>query len=70
MNVHSFFAPEYHSNNKGHVKQELVCEMGNHSNENGTGACSFQYMYYSSPCVLRPPIQPEKYGLKLEVILK
>ncbi len=25
---------------------------------------------YSGPCILRPPIQPEIYGLKLKVILK
>ncbi len=25
---------------------------------------------YSSPCILRPPIQPEKHGLKLKVVLK
>ncbi len=25
---------------------------------------------YSGPCILRPPIQPRKYGLKLEVVLK
>ncbi len=69
--VHSFFAPEYHSNNKGHVKQELECEMGNQSkNENRMGACSFHYMYYRGPCILRTPFQPEKYGFKLEVILK
>ena len=29
------------------------------------------YIYmYSGPCILRPPLQPEKYGLKLEVVLK
>ena len=27
------------------------------------------YMY-SGPCILRPPLQPEKYDLKLEVVLK
>ncbi len=26
--------------------------------------------YYSGPCILRPPLQPEKYGLKLQVVLK
>ena len=25
---------------------------------------------YSGPCILRPPLQPEKNGLKLEVVLK
>ena len=25
---------------------------------------------YSGPCILRPPVQPEIYGLKLEVVLK
>ncbi len=25
---------------------------------------------YSGPCILRPHIQPEKYGLKMKVILK
>ncbi len=25
---------------------------------------------YSCPCILRPPIQPEKYGFKLKVVLK
>ena len=25
---------------------------------------------YSGPCILRPPIQPEKYGIKLKVVLK
>ncbi len=25
---------------------------------------------YSGPCILRPPLQPDKYGLKLEVVLK
>ncbi len=25
---------------------------------------------YSGPCILRPPIQPAKYGLKLKVVLK
>ena len=25
---------------------------------------------YSGPCFLRPPIQPEKHGLKLKVVLK
>ncbi len=25
---------------------------------------------YSGPCILRPPIQPEKYGLKLKMVLK
>ncbi len=25
---------------------------------------------YSKPCILRPPIQPEKFGLKLKVVLK
>ncbi len=25
---------------------------------------------YSGPCILRPPLQPEKYGLKLKVVLK
>ncbi len=24
----------------------------------------------SGPCIIRPPLQPDKYGLKLEVILK
>ncbi len=27
-------------------------------------------MHYSGPCILRSPLQPEKYGLKLEVVLK
>ena len=27
-------------------------------------------MKYSGPCILRPPLQPGKYGLKLEVVLK
>ncbi len=54
-----------------HVKQELVCEMCNHSIENRLEARSFQNMYYSGPCILRPPVQPEKnIGLKLEVVLK
>ncbi len=26
--------------------------------------------HYSGPCILRPPIQPGKCGLKLEVVLK
>ncbi len=30
-------------------------------------ACIIQY---SSPSILRPPLQPEKYGLKLKVVLK
>ena len=25
---------------------------------------------YSGTCILRPPIQPEKYGLKLKAVLK
>ncbi len=25
---------------------------------------------YSGPSILRPPLQPEKYGLKLEVVIK
>ena len=25
---------------------------------------------YSGPCILRPPLQPDKFGLKLEVVLK
>ncbi len=25
---------------------------------------------YSGPCILRPPLQPDKYGLKVEVVLK
>ncbi len=25
---------------------------------------------YSGPCILRPPIQPGKYGIKLEVVSK
>ncbi len=25
---------------------------------------------HSGPCILRPPLQPEKYGLNLEVVLK
>ncbi len=25
---------------------------------------------YSGPCILRPPLQPERYGLKLKVVLK
>ncbi len=25
---------------------------------------------YSGPCILRPPLQPGKYGLILEVVLK
>ncbi len=25
---------------------------------------------YRGPCFLRPPVQPEKYGLKLEVVIK
>ncbi len=25
---------------------------------------------YSGPCILRPPIEPAKYGLKLQVVLK
>ncbi len=29
-----------------------------------------KYRGYSGPCDLRPPIQPEKYGLKLKVVLK
>ena len=31
------------------------------------GACLYMY---SDPCILRPPLQPGKYGLKLEVVLK
>ncbi len=27
-------------------------------------------LHYSGPCDLRPPIQPVKYGLKLNVVLK
>ena len=26
--------------------------------------------YYIAPCVLRPAIQPEAYGLKIKVVLK
>ncbi len=26
--------------------------------------------HYSGPCILRQPLQPDKYGLKLEVVLK
>ena len=29
-----------------------------------------QCLVYSGPCILRPPLQPEKYGLTLEVVLK
>ncbi len=25
---------------------------------------------YSGPCILKPPNQPEKYGLKVKVVLK
>ncbi len=25
---------------------------------------------YSDPCILKPPVKPEEYGLKLEVVLK
>ncbi len=25
---------------------------------------------YSDPCILKPPVQPEEYGLKLNVVLK
>ncbi len=25
---------------------------------------------YSGPCISRPPLQPQKYGLKWEVVLK
>ena len=25
---------------------------------------------YSGPCILRPPLQPDKYGIKLEVVFK
>ncbi len=28
------------------------------------------YLQSESPCILRPPVQPEKCGLKLQVILK
>ncbi len=31
---------------------------------------SRQASLYSGPCILRPPLQPRKYGLKLEVVLK
>ena len=27
-------------------------------------------MEYSSPCILRPPVKPDKCGLKLKVVLK
>ncbi len=27
-------------------------------------------LVYSGPCILRPPLQPDKYGYKLEVVLK
>ncbi len=27
-------------------------------------------MGYGGPCILRPPVQPAKYGLKLKVVLK
>ncbi len=27
-------------------------------------------LLYSGPSILRPPFQPEKYGLKLKVVLK
>ncbi len=37
-----FFALVCHSNNECHVKQELVCEIGKHSNENRMEACSLQ----------------------------
>ncbi len=26
--------------------------------------------YYSGQCILRPLVQPEKYGLKIKVVLK
>ncbi len=33
--------------------------------------CYRQYYHdYRGPCILRPPVQEEKYGLKLEVVLK
>ncbi len=28
------------------------------------------YLVYPGPCILRPPIQPEKCALKLKVVLK
>ncbi len=28
------------------------------------------YKWYSGHCVLRPPFQPEDYGLKLQAVLK
>ncbi len=32
---------------------------------------SDMFRYYTcGPCILRPPIQPEKYGLTLKVVLK
>ncbi len=29
-----------------------------------------QKLNYSAPCILRPSIQPEKYGLKFKLVLK
>ncbi len=34
-----------------------------------SASCSI-YLNYSGPCILRPLVQPEKYGPKLEVVLK
>ncbi len=30
----------------------------------------FPLIIYSGPCILRPPLQTDKYGLRLEVLLK
>ncbi len=29
-----------------------------------------QMLKYSGPCILRPPLHSEKYGLKLKTVLK
>ncbi len=38
--------------------------------ENYSFECQKEENAYSSPRILRPLIQPEKYGLKLKMVLK
>ena len=57
--------------NKSSAKGTVKC----HGVKYGLGRClSKRQLYlhcmYSGPCILRPPVQPEIYGLKLEVVLK
>ncbi len=32
-------------------------------------AMNISTSWYNDPCIIRPPIQPEKYGLKLKMVL-